>query len=219
MGSFYPSNLGLEPGAEVKVQKAFIDLMFSRPLTGFVGDIDWNNPSDVDFDNAVATINAGIESNAHKLRSFEQAYAMEVRGMVDVACEAIPDIIAEMARREGILIDHSVAERNAMVKKWNALIAESLIKGKTRRELGTMNVSATLHASVRWNKGQKLRANDLPDFEHAAAALVYCDAFLTDRRLADRLTQSHVALDKLYECCVVSRPEQAVEWVVNLTEN
>ena len=47
---------------------------------------------------------------------------------------------------------------------------------------------------------------------HAAAALVYCDAFFTERSLATMITQRHVALDLFYDCFVTDDPDQAVSW-------
>lgn len=49
--------------------------------------------------------------------------------------------------------------------------------------------------------------------QHAAAAVGYCDAFFTERSLANVLTRSDLAFDKLYECTVVSAPEAALQYV------
>ncbi len=50
------------------------------------------------------------------------------------------------------------------------------------------------------------------DHQHAAAAVGYCDAFFTERSLANILTRSDLALDKLYDCTVVSTPEAALQY-------
>jgi hypothetical protein len=82
--------------------------------------------------------------------------------------------------------------------------------------LPTMNVLATIHAAVRWNRRQRLKANDFLDFQHATAALGYCEAFLTERSLASLITASHTRLDQMYECKVMSSVEAAVEYLTTL---
>ncbi|WP_461509508.1 hypothetical protein, partial [Rhodopirellula baltica] len=81
---------------------------------------------------------------------------------------------------------------------------------KARGELPSIHIYASLHASLRWNKGRKLRANDLYDFQHAIAALGYANLFLTEKPLQVMVTERHLALDKLYDCRVVSDVEDAV---------
>ena len=49
------------------------------------------------------------------------------------------------------------------------------------------------------------------DCRQAVAALVYCDAFVTDGPLRVILTQKHVALDRQFGCTVISNVSEAVE--------
>jgi hypothetical protein len=79
--------------------------------------------------------------------------------------------------------------------------------------LRTLHINTCLHAAMRWNKGQKFKANDFFDYQHAAAAVGYCDAFFTERTLCSVLTRGDFALDKLYACTVVSTPEAALRYV------
>ncbi|WP_296560966.1 hypothetical protein [Pigmentiphaga sp.] len=73
-----------------------------------------------------------------------------------------------------------------------------------------------MHAAVRWNKGQKFKANDFFDYQHAAAAVGYCDAFFTEHPLCSALTRSDLALDTLYGCIVESTPEAALQYVLSV---
>jgi hypothetical protein len=82
--------------------------------------------------------------------------------------------------------------------------------------LRTLHIETCLHAAVRWNKGQKFKANDFFDYQHASAAVGYCDAFFTERSLCSVLTRSDLALDKLYNCTVVATPEAALEYINQL---
>jgi hypothetical protein len=43
------------------------------------------------------------------------------------------------------------------------------------KSMPTIRIPSTLHAAVRWDKQQKYQKHD---FQHAIAALPYCDYFL-----------------------------------------
>ena len=58
----------------------------------------------------------------------------------------------------------------------------------------------SLHASLRWDKQRRIDAYDLLDFNHAAAAIAYCDVFLTEKPLRTMVEQRHLALPERYKC-------------------
>ena len=62
------------------------------------------------------------------------------------------------------------ADRPGQVNMLKNLLVAMLKAPEPRRTLRTAHVLATLHAAVRANKGRKFKPNDLPDFDHAAAA-------------------------------------------------
>ena len=51
----------------------------------------------------------------------------------------------------------------------------------------SLQVHSGLHASVRYDKSKKFQPNDLFDFRHAACAIPYCQYFITDNPLSQRL--------------------------------
>ena len=57
------------------------------------------------------------------------------------------------------------------------------------------------------NPNQPLRANDLVDHEHAAAALPNADAFFTEANLRHKLSVLGLATD--FECLVATTPNDA----------
>lgn len=79
--------------------------------------------------------------------------------------------------------------------------------------LPTLQVGALLHAAFRWNRTQKLNANDMFDFHHAEAALGYCDVLLTDGPMHALLKQRHLAIERDFACRVMSSAEEAADWV------
>ncbi len=213
IGEYYPANTKFDRITETAIQKAFFDHMWERPLTDMTDHITSDSSPQDERGPLADDLNAGIAVNADQLRSFVQAYAIEVHGLADLVGGMALDAVAVMASREGITRDQSGGEDPELANQYKAMIAAALIQGSARKALGTMNVMATLHAALRWNKGRKFKANDLADFDHAAAALVYCDAFFTERSLATMLTQNHVGLDAFYECFVAAEPEHAVNWI------
>lgn len=213
LGTFYPKNTGYDPTTEGAIQKAFFDHMWALPFREMViqigdGEMDEANPSEF-----TTALNNGVTSNADGLRSFEQAYSAEVRGIVDIVGDGIPDVLASMARNEGVVLNEPTAEeRRASINGFKNLFAIALEKDKARNELRTMHILSSLHASLRWNKRRKFKDNDLLDFDHAAAALAYADAFFTERSLCAMVTERRLALDRLYGCRVTALVDDAIAW-------
>ncbi len=212
IGEYYPANTAFDRVTETALQKAFVDHLSTRPLMNLIDHIESKPPPEENLSQLIDDLNDGIAGNVQHLRSFAQAYKMEVRGLSSLVGGMALDAVALFARREDIMIGRSKGNDLTPAKQYEDLIAAGLMQGTARKTLGTMNVLATLHASLRWNKGRKIKSNDLPDFDHAAAALVYCDAFFTERSLANMITQRHVALDLFYDCFVTDDPDQAVSW-------
>ena len=211
LGTLHPAQTPFDAATELAMQKAFFDQMWTIPLQDMVALIG-DQPMPVDrLGEAAEAMNDAIAAHADTIRSFQQAYAAEVRGGVDVTCDSIPDILLEIARAQGIELDRPTPEQRASgLAMFKNLIAAALERGKAREALRSIHIYASLHASLRWNKGRKLRANDLYDFQHAIAALGYADAFFTESPLRVMVTERHLALDRLYDCRVVSDVADAV---------
>ncbi len=69
----------------------------------------------------------------------------------------------------------STEEQESITRQCLGLLRAAVRKPAGRRALRTLQVGALLHAALRWNRTQKLNANDMFDFHHAGAALGYCD--------------------------------------------
>lgn len=211
LGTLHPSQTPFDSATELAVQKAFFDHLWTIPLETMVATIgDQPLPTD-GMREASEAMNAGITEHADEVRSFQQAYSAEIHGVVDVTCDAVPDIVMSIARAQAIALDQPTSEQRAStLSMFKNLIAAALEKGKARNELSSIHIYASLHASLHWNKGRKLRANDLYDFQHAIAALGYANLFLTENPLRVMVTDRHLALDELYGCQVASDIEAAI---------
>jgi hypothetical protein len=54
------------------------------------------------------------------------------------------------------------------------------------------------------DKARRFTSSDLYDFEHASAALAYCQLFFTEDWLHSTITVRHIPLDQLFHCRVAS---------------
>jgi hypothetical protein len=89
------------------------------------------------------------------------------------------------------------------------LIGAALEK-EARDTLRSLHIQASLHAATRWNKQRKLDGHDILDMAHASAGLGYCDYLVTEKALADQVTQKHLQLDQRYGCTVCGPHAKAV---------
>ena len=113
----------------------------------------------------------------------------------------------------GLGIQPSADEREGITRQCLGLLRAAVRKPVGRRALRTLQVGALLHAALRWNRTQKLNANDIFDFHHAGAALGYCDVLLTDGPMHTLLTQRHLSIERDFPCRVMSSVEEAATWV------
>jgi len=217
LGFLHPTKTAFDPATEVAIQKAFFDHMWTVSLRKMVTTIGDGDVPRTDMSDIATMLNAGVAANADELRSFEQAYSAEVRGIIDLAGGTAIDIVAFMALESGVASgEPSPEQRRTIENQFKNLFAIALERDRAQDALRTMHILASLHASLRWNKRRKFRGNDLFDFNHAAAALAYCDAFFTERSLRTMVTQQHIALDKLYGCHVAAEIDEATAYVRDL---
>ncbi|NMG55403.1 hypothetical protein [Aromatoleum aromaticum] len=212
LGQVHPARTGFDAATELALQKAFFDHMWTISLSEMVRIISASMPPDGDaFHTLAKRLNAGNAQHADELRSFNQTYGIELRGGLDLVAPLAADIVREIAERAtGRSMLRDGDEWNDLVRQWHAFLAEAFKKDEVKDALRTLHINTSLHAAVRWNKAQRFEANDFHDFHHAAAALGYCDVFLTERGLKSMVTASHIALDTRYGCRVAADVREGI---------
>jgi hypothetical protein len=172
-------------------------------------------PADLDFSNLAANLTAGSAQHAAEIRSFEQAYDAELRGVVDASGDSIMEIVCKMAEDAGTSPPPRGSDRWLESQRlWKSAIYQAVKKETGKQNLRSMHVGASLHAVFRWDKGRKFTGNEIYDFQHAAAALAHCKAFFTDHPLQTTIvTNRKVALDQRYNCHVVSNVRDALAYL------
>lgn len=90
-------------------------------------------------------------------------------------------------------------------------LSEKMRFTRFAKSVRTLHITACCHAAVRWDQKRKLTGNDFIDFHHAAAAVGYCNQFLTENPLKTLLGQKHIGLGSQFPCKVVSSVADAQE--------
>lgn len=211
-GETFLSFAGIELNGEFSVQKPFYDYLAQTPCTKIMESIGGPDEMPPMPGHNPTKLNADIAFHADSLKSFEQTYRDEIAGTVEVVGQHAANIFNDIICNQYGEYREPSAELLNMVKN---LLAAQFNKPETKMELRMMHIYATLHADLRWNRGQKFKPNDLMDFIHATCAVAFCDVFMTERRLANVLTNRQ-HLDDLYDCKVVYRVSDACELLENM---
>ena len=210
LGAFIPSNTVFDVQTELVVQKAFFDHLWNYSLFDMLAKFESgvNHPVP-NFESLAENLNRNNEKHSAELRSYEQTYLNEIAGAVELYSDVARDVINKMAERQGI---PGEGELEAGRKIMN-IFREAYRKGTINESAPTLDIHARCHASVRWNKGRKIEANDIFDFNHAAAALGYTSAFFTERSLCNLLTEKKIALDNIHNCTVLYKVKDSLEYL------
>ncbi|MGG5543681.1 hypothetical protein P4G95_02715 [Burkholderia vietnamiensis] len=218
LGETYPVLAHLPPDEELIIQKAFCNRLWDCSLGDMVKTIGDNASPRDGFTELSRYTN---EKNAHhkdELRSFAHTYDIELRGIIELAGEIAADVIHQLAEKEaGCQLSPTPDERAASVNMCRNLLYHAFKKHETKDALRSLHIGASIHATMRWDKTRKFKPNDYYDFEHATAALSYCDAFLTEGPLHTLVTRPQVNLEAVNDCRVFSDVQAAADHVGQLS--
>lgn len=213
LGVQHPVSPAFPQEEQLVVQKAFFDHLWEVPLSTMVETIGNAWPPTPHFGDLAIRLNRNNAAHAASMKSFAQVYRDEINGVLEVAAPIAADVLQDMARKAlGPDIEPSAEQRETTVRQCLGLLRAAVRKPVGKRALRTLHAGALMHAAVRWNRTQKIDANDLFDFHHAEAALGYCDAFLTDGPMHTLLKQRHLAIEREFPCRVMSSVGEAADW-------
>jgi hypothetical protein len=220
LGVLHPEIEGLPADLLLRFQQDCFDAVWDTPLASFVEALG-DDPTDTSsFDDLATRLNRETKEHAAGLKSFQGTYRAEVRGGADLVGPAIAEAVTDIAIKQGRVANDfkTPSGDRPSLERWKNIVAYALAadKGDARMVLRSIHIHASLHAAHRWDKQRKFEGNDIADFQHAAAALAYCDAFFTEQPLRTMIQQKHVALDQLYNCTVASRLGEAEAYLDNL---
>jgi hypothetical protein len=218
LGDTYPSLAELSPTEELAIQKSFFDHLWDYSLSDMVKTMGDNIPPSDGFAELSRETNEKNAQHRDELHNFDQTYDTELRGVIEVAGDIAADVIHHLAEEEaGCELTPTPEERTNSVNVCRNLLYHAFQRPQTKDALRCLHIGASIHAAMRWGKNRKFKPNDYYDFEHATAALGYCDAFLTEGPLHDLVTRPQVNLEAVNGCRVFSDVEAAADYVRQLS--
>ena len=206
MGFVDPVPMAFDPATSLTMRKAFFDHMWDDvtliQVCDMLGD-KFVHADPLRFRETTGRVNEQIRAHADSLKNMKTAYQHELVGVLDLFADQLATILASTLPPEaGPLPKEGTPERAEVDRQCLAFLVGAFGAEAGRKALRTLHINATLHAAVRWNKGQALKANDLFDFQHACAALAYCDAFFTEGPLCTLVSRPDLGLLEQFDCFV-----------------
>jgi hypothetical protein len=170
-----------------------------------------------EYGNVHVTLNAGAVQHRREVTSFRAVFLSEVAGILDAMKPRIMDFLA----RDFATKTHQPApppdsrDAHEAARMFVNLIYHAYRLKKWTIEFPALHIGAGIHAAVR-HRGQPYKAGDLWDFRHAHPALAYCNAFLTEKKLANLLCQAPLNYDTAYGCKVLWHDDDVVAYLRSL---
>lgn len=214
LGDTYPSLAELSPAEELAIQKSFFDYLWGHSLSDMVKTTGDDIPPSDGFAELSRETNEKNAEHRDELRSFAQTYDIELKGAIEIAGDVAADVMNQLAEKEaGHELPATPEQRAKAVNMCRNLLYHAFKKPQTKDALRCLHIGASIHAAMRWDKDRKFKSNDYYDFQHATAALGYCDAFLTEGPLHDLVTRPQVNLEAVNGCRVFSDVKAAADYV------
>jgi len=199
-GEAHPYQTPFEASEELVIQKSFYDHMWGISLTEMVDSLDFEKWPQFDWQQTADRLNAGNKQHANEIRSFKHAYRIEFEGGLSLFKEDMLRLFKEVN-------DAGYKDFEEYVKSYSKKERFS----KFSKSIFTLHIEACCHSAVRWDQKRQLTGNDLMDFHHAAAAIGYCNLFLTENPLKVLVRQNHLGLVNDFPCSVESSAIDALE--------
>jgi hypothetical protein len=215
LGDVYAMPDGVSQEVSDWMQREFFDHLWEMPLSKIVETLSDSEPPEGDHAALSAETNAQCRRYADELTSFAVAYDTELRGVIEELGSIGASSILEQARAAGCSGEPNSAELASYENSARQILYHGFKHAGGTDKLRSLHIGASIHAAMRWDKGRNFKTNDWHDFEHATAALAYCDAFLTEGSLHHLVTRPQVDLEKVNGCRVISDLEEAVEFVAS----
>jgi hypothetical protein len=193
-----------------RLEKVFFDDLVAATVEQLAG-MDWSHDPNT-WRKLAERLTIGNKEHQHELAAFKEALSAEAIGGAEACGSMIANAVDRVHKALGL-----PQEAPEAAPYWVRLIGIALgEKLEARAAAPLLFVRVGLHALLRWNKGQKYKPNDTFDFGHAAAALGYCDLFLTEGPLKSMLTRGPLHLEAVHACRVVADPKAALAALADL---
>jgi hypothetical protein len=213
-GDMYPINTGLIPDKERVMQKVCYDWMWEGSLTEIVDILGDEQPPLSDFKELASSLNEVMAKFSDKIQNFQQVCAKEIEGGLRVYMPKVRAILKDIyGHGDSVMPINSDAEQKEAERQLLSFFVQAFQKTGIDSLSPTLFIHALCHASVRWDKSRKFKGNDFYDFHHSAAAVPYCDVFLTESPLRTLLQANHLKINQYFNCKIISSISEAVDYL------
>jgi len=200
------------------INKAIVSYMWARSLEDLLTDTPIpNDDSDTRFRESAKRITEFSARHEPEMRSFPQVFAAEVGGFVDLH----RDEIFHAFRQHMSAMFPAAADlgaSNGLTAETCANVVYNVIKrGRAGIGFPLIRIVAGLHAIIRWNRNRPFAFQDFFDIYHAAAAIPYCDVFLTERFLKTVCTNRLLGFADSFATKIISDEAETLDAIVRLT--
>jgi hypothetical protein len=212
-----PQISGWGAAEDLAINKAFLSYAWTRSLEDLLTDTPVPDGSSDDALRANAVrITESSAKHVSEMRSFEQVFADEVAGLIDAHRAEIghafrPYAGAMLQAAGADSHDPSTVEQHAL-----NLACSAIATPKPRRAFPLIRILAGLHAFIRWQRQRAFTFNDIFDLRHAAAAIPYCDVFLTEKFVKTACTSSLLDFGTAYGTRIICDDDEALDAVSRL---
>lgn len=218
MGFLTPKSESIPKEMNCAIQKAVIDQMWVVTLVDMFNqmgnDVVSRMPKLPDISQK---LNEGKLAHIDDCKSFKQLFMAELVGILEVHKQDFQDLMVHIVKSEtGQSFNAEELSSNNAGQLFAKFIYHEYQLNRIKHELPSFRVIAGIHAALRWDKGRKYKPNDLHDIHHAAAAIPYCDYFLTETNLRHLVYDKNLKFDTLFRCRTISSINDAIEELVKI---
>ena len=210
LGPTYPVDDRFAPEVMLKLQQGFIDRLWEASLTDMITQAGPEAERAEDYGPLTTETNKKRDQHSDEMTSYEVAYETELRGMIEACEDLAANVLRDFGERAGFGEAPRSEDRRVLRNAACNMLLRAFEKRNAAATVRTLHVETALHASLSFDKKRRFKPNDWHDFRHAAAALSYCDLFLTERPLHELIARPHLGLLAINDCQVASTVNDAV---------
>ena len=219
LGATVPVNEAASPAANRAMQKSAIDVLWPTSFVEMAKKSAAELANKEGFDRTAAQINADMRRFAHQVASLEQAFLAEIVGALDVSKHAVGKVVIDLYEKRGNSLEGVTTEQlNDFHAKTMGMLVNCFrfARKKMAQRVPSLYVHALCHAAIRMDVTRRVNGNFLRDLHHGTAAVAYHDAMFTERPLEVLLTAGNVAVDKEFDCRVLSAERDVIAYLEGL---
>lgn len=190
----------ISPQEAALLSKAYLDYSWGLSFESMVERLGSKSPPPSNWDLTADFINVANLEHQIEVGNFDDLFLKEADGVLDV----ISLDVAHRRVRDDVTGATTVSDALEAYQEVKAKVLAAFKQHATGNALPYIDIQAGVHTAIRRNKKRRLKPNDFHDFGHAAAAIPYCSAFLTDGPLKTLLCNRPLNFARRYGCHVVA---------------